>query len=150
MMKKIAVLVGAGALLLAVAAPALAYPVFFGSKDVAIVTNNVSATASTGGNSQENSGWVVSGNNNLKTGGANAYAGAVTVANTHIGCGPYCGGGGHTDFANVGNYVAANANTGLNDQGNSGLFVEGNNITTTGAAYSTAHAWTIVNTHWGM
>jgi len=167
-MKKIAALVGAGALVLALVVPAMARG---RSRDVAIVTNSASAVASTGANTQGNGvaadddvrGNVnVSGNNTMRTGDAEAYAGALVVANTHVGCG-YCASGGrrHKDFAMVGNSAGAGAYTGENGQGNyvsagddvgsrcgSGTTnVSGNNSLVTGDATSRARAWTVVNTH---
>lgn len=163
-MKKFASLVGAGALLLG-----MAVPVFAWSSDVAIVKNSAGAYADTGLNGQGNgvsvekagaNDIVVGGNNSMTTGNATAYAGALVVANTHIGCGPCAGGGwGHKDFAIVKNDASAEAYTGWNGQGNGvdvykahadDITVGGNNSVTTGVADSTARAWTIVNTHWGM
>jgi len=142
-MKKIAALIGAGALLLSVATPAFAWW-WGGSRDTAIVTNSAIATADTGLNSQGNyvvagddvrGGVNVSGNNSLTTGEASATATAVVVANTHKECCPSpcigyaCGGGfgggsnrcecPHTDYANVNNGASAGAFTSGNFQGNS-------------------------------
>ena len=171
MIKKIAALAGAGAMLLAVAGPAFAVvPGFWGtgSKDVAIVNNGASAVASTGGNGQGNSATVkkagvtgdveVSGNNNMTTGEAQADATAVVVANTHIGCST-CGWSlGHKDVAVVNNGAQAGSLTGDNGQGNAATVkkahvggeveVGGSNTLKTGPASSDADAWTVVNTHW--
>jgi len=163
MVKKLASLAGAGALLLSVAVPVLAW-----SSDVAFVNNSATAVAGTGLNVQGNGVTVtkasagdinVRGNNSLTTGDADAYAGALVVANTRISCGR-CGGGGrgHTDVAYVNNSAGAGASTGDNGQGNGvtvkkafagGINVSGNNRLTTGDATSKARAWTVVNTHWG-
>lgn len=181
MVKKIAALAGAGAILLSVAVPVFAvYGHHHGSSDVAIIRNSATANANTGENVQGNMAIVggrgvddvtVRGDNWMSTGDATAYAGALVVANTHIGCGR-CGGGGrgHTDLALVGNSAVANANTGWNFQGNyagpsvngasaeghgnhghgdSDVTVGGDNTMRTGGADSTARAWVIVNTHWG-
>lgn len=182
MKKLIAFGAGAGLLL------AAAVPVFAngdhgrgGSSDVAIVRNSASAGANTGYNSQGNTALIggqgevedvtVGGNNDMTTGNADAYAGALVVANTHIGCG--CESRGHKDFALVDNSAEAGADTGDNGQGNAALIggysdsqslgggdrdneveditVNGNNTMTTGDASATSRAWTIVNTHmsWG-
>jgi len=168
-MKKLAAMAGAAALLLGATVPALAHPWHWhGGSDVAIVENSASAVANTGENGQgnavlanggHNDDTTVSGNNYMSTGGADAYAGALVVANTHIGCGPCASGGpNHRDFAMVGNGAYAVANTGENGQGNAveedgghndDTTVGGDNTMVTGGAVSTARAWTVVNTHWG-
>jgi len=172
-MKKVAALVGAGALVLVAVVPAFGWGGwwFGGSRDVAIVTNSAGAFADTGDNLQGNGvsagddvrgDAYVSGNNTMRTGDAEAYAGALVVANTHVGCG-YCASGGrhHRDFAMVDNSAGAEAYTGYNGQGNyvdaaddvgswcggRNTSVSGNNSLTTGNAGSRTHAWTVVNTH---
>lgn len=169
MMKKLAAMAGAAALLLGATVPALAHHRhWYGGSDVAMVENSASAVASTGGNGQgnavlanggHNDDTTVSGNNYMSTGDANAYAGALVVANTHIGCGPCASGGRkHKDFAMVKNGAGAGAYTGGNGQGNAveengghndDTTVSGNNSMTTGNATSKARAWTVVNTHLG-
>ncbi len=170
MSKKIAALIGAGALFLAAAAPALAW----WSSDTAYVSNSAVAVATTGGNGQGNGakvnnstvgGWcgsgsvTVSGTNSMTTGDADATATAGVVANTHKGC-LTCG-WWHTDFASVNNSAVAVADTGNNGQGNglevnhstvgkygSGLVnVSGNNTMNTGDASATSRAWVMVNIH---
>jgi len=179
-MKKLISLIGAGALLLSVATPTFAWW-WGGSQDTAIVNNGATSYANTGWNGQGNLAVVdgrgvgdvaVDGNNRMVTGDATAYAGALVVANTHVGCGNCASGGrGHRDFALVGNNATANADTGDNGQGNTALVgggldasgqgghgehgssdvtVGGNNTIRTGSADSTARAWTIVNTHVGF
>jgi len=173
MMKKIAGLVGAGALLLSAAVPALAWGGWNwwgSSSDTAIVTNTAVSSANTGLNSQGNGVSVVGGDevedvtvggsNTMTTGDASSYAGALVVANTHVGC-DLCSSGGrrHEDFALVDNFALSGADTGLNGQGNGvsvdenddeveDVTVTGNNWLSTGDANSTARAWVVVNTHW--
>lgn len=170
MVKKLAALAGAGALLLATAGPAFGIFWWGGSRDVAIVENGAGAYSNTGGNTQDNFAAVTfgggvdvdgaDGNRSMTTGDATAYAGALTVANTHVGCGP-CASGGlwHKDFAMVKNGAVADANSGVNAQDDFAVVTfgggvdvdggEGNRYMGTGGADSTARAWTIVNTHWG-
>ena len=162
MIRKLAALAGAGALLLGAAVPVFATGWSWGSSDVAIVNNGASAYADTGGNSQDvmaqKGGDIddANGSRYINTGSATAYAGALTVANTHVGCGPCASGGwGHKDFAMVNNGAEAMALTGYNSQdvmaqkGGSINDADGDRTVYTGAADSTARAWTIVNTHWG-
>lgn len=158
-MKKLLVGAASMALLFGSAMPALAW----GSSDVAFVRNSSTAVSSTGGNGQGNTVTVnkahadeieVNGNNTMTTGSANSYAGAVVVANTHVGCG--CDSRHHNDVAFVANDAGALSTTGDNGQGNGvsvkkahaeDVEVSGNNVLTTGNAKSTSHAWTVVNTH---
>jgi len=90
MVKKIAALAGAGALLLAVAGPALAWN--FSWVDV---DNAAGAIADTGGNSQDNSAVAIgygnsadagsgSGYRSMTTGPAYSNASAFTVVNTTL------------------------------------------------------------------
>lgn len=163
MMKKIAALAGAGALLLGAAVPVFAH-----SWDWAYVNNSAVAVADTGGNSQSNiaeayyySGATVyggSGARTMYTGDADAYAGALVVANTHIDCG-LCSSRWHTDSAQVTNGAGAYAYTGDNGQDDVAFADYSSGATTygsagarymdTGSADSEVRAWTIVNTHWG-
>lgn len=165
-MKKLIAVAGAGAMLLSIAGPAFAYG-SYGSADVAIVNNGAIATSNTGNNSQGNVSSVykgraedvsVSGNNNMTTGAASSYAGAVVVANTHVGCG--CESSRHhSDVAIVDNGALAGSNSGANGQGNASAVekgraedvrVSGTNSLVTGDSSSTARAWTIVNTHFSL
>lgn len=141
MVKKLAALAGAGAILLSVAVPVLAKPHKHhgGSSDVAMVFNGASATSNTGGNSQGDYAEAYkgseaevevegnSGDRKVETGEADADATAVVVANTHVSCGN-CGhkggkgpkgGESHTDMAMVGNGAIADANSGDNWQDDS-------------------------------
>lgn len=186
MFKKLIALGGAAALLLGTAVPTFAWYPFFGSSmDVAKVTNTAISTANTGGNIQGNyiaaygSDEVedidVGGNNQMITGSATSYAGALTVANTHLDCCNQCDECDedecdedecedlqcpcpHKDFAMVENGAMSEASTGMNGQGNGveaeyteydaeDIGVTGNNNLITGGVNSTARAWTIVNTH---
>ena len=172
MIKRLIAIGGATALLLGAAVPALAWG-GWGSRDVAIVGNEAVAVANTGGNTQDNfaAGDEAEvedndGDRYMDTGDADAYAGALVVANTHVGCDcdednnteSLNGGGGsnHKDFALVGNGAGALANTGDNAQDDVALGDgddaevednDGNRTMYTGNASSTARAWTIVNTH---
>lgn len=166
MVKKIASIVGAGALLLAMAGPAFGW--WMGSWDVAVVKNRANATAVSGMNSQSNIAIVTYGGGvtvngaggarTMYTGNANADAGALVVANTHVGCG-WCASGGwmHKDIALVDNKADAGASSGNNWQDDmaqvtygGGVKVNGGSGTrymNTGRADAESHAWTIVNTH---
>lgn len=165
MVKKLAALAGAGAILLFVAAPALANGWWWHE---AIVENSAEAVSNTGMNTQDNYAKVrfgglvlvdgASGDRTMTTGDASAKAKAVVKANTHIGCDPCAGDGPHhEDFAFVGNGAYAEANTGLNAQDdladveNDGeVLVDGglgDRTLTTGNAWSKAKAYTIVNAH---
>lgn len=141
MVKKAIAIAGAGALLLSLAVPALGYNYgggygfMGGSNDVAMITNNVGASANSGFNWQTNMAMGGdSGNNNMTTGKATAYAGSLTIANTHVGCcaqppcGYPCGGYGmgnqgesSSDFAWITNNVGASANSGYNMQVNTAM-----------------------------
>ncbi len=165
MMKKIAALIGAGALLLSVATPTFAWW-WGGSDNTANVNNGAEAVANTGGNSQSNVAQVTygggvtvngaSGDRTIYTGDANAYAGALVVANTHVGGGS-CVTEHDDDVAVVGNGAGALADTGLNAQDDVAVVTHGGGVNVSGgagtrylnsgAADSTARAWTIVNTH---
>jgi len=137
-MKKIAALIGAGAMLLSVAVPALAVyrPPRRLSSNLAIVTNTTTAEAYTGGNSVGNNstvgqygggnsaGATQTNNVGITTGAAEADATGVVVANTKVGCGcyqPTCGrcGSGDSNTAFVKNNTEAYAGTGGNSVGNS-------------------------------
>jgi len=172
MIKKIAALAGAGAILLLVVAPVMAIDGFdgpFWSWDEAYVNNSAAAIANTGGNSQGNyasalgcyntaKGGSGSGDRWMRTGSAFAFSRAVVVANPHLGCDgcsdePY-----HWDFARVNNSAYAEANTGANSQNNSASakgFLNragagsgsGDRGMRTGPASAHAAAWTIVNPH---
>jgi hypothetical protein len=169
MMKKLAAMAGAAALLLGAVAPTFAEdgPFFpWWSQDVAVVNNGATAVANTGGNKQGNgaaynivnSGNVaVTGNNWMGTGKADAYAGALVIANTHMGCDLCSVSLFHQDYAGVNNGATAVADSGNNGQGSGangnyvwvgGVYVTGNNGMDTGNAISTARSWTVVNTHW--
>ncbi len=166
MIQKIASVAGGAALLLGSAVPAFAWGWHGSSADIAIVDNAAVATANTGGNTQGNVADVsggddtnVGGNNGMTTGNASASAGAVVVANTHVGSDCDCvSPRHHKDFARVRNAAVATANTGGNTQGNVALVdgyddpddttVGGNNSMTTGSATSRAKAFVLVNTHW--
>ena len=139
MIKKIAAIVGAGALLLSVAGPALArvnqggcvcrWPNLFCAcrdENTAVVTNGASAMALTGGNSQGDYAEVNGcggeaeveneGSRSITTGDASAYAGALTVANVTVGCST-CGlDRPVTNRARVANGADAYADTGDNHQ----------------------------------
>jgi len=166
-MKKIAALVGAGALVLATVVPAFGWHPMFGSDNVAMVSNSATAVANTGGNSQSNVADVqhgggvnvygASGNRTMYTGDADAYAGALVVANTHVGCGKKCVDNHDDDVAMVRNGALASADTGTNGQDDAAVVRHGGGVTVgggtgsrylvTGDASSTSRAWTIVNTH---
>lgn len=172
MLKKLAALTAAGALVLAVAAPVLAiWPgPMFGSDNVAVVTNSAVSIADTGGNSQDDTAKATltmgsnassgsSGDRSIDTGSANSYAGALVVANTHIGCG-LCSPAHDDDVALVGNEALSGAYTGDSHQDDyarvllsvgSGASTgsSGNREIDTGNSTSKARAWTVVNTHWG-
>lgn len=170
MFKKLAVAAGAGALLLGMAGSAFAWWPMFGSDNVAIVDNSAVAIADSGGNSQSDTAKATltmgssatagsTGNRTIDTGNASAYAGALVVANTHIGCG-LCTPAHDDDVAMVGNEALAGAYTGGNAQddyarvllgvgSNADAGSTGNRTIRTGDTGSTARAWTIVNTHWG-
>lgn len=134
-MKKIAALIGAGAMLLSVAVPAFAGGHRHhdeGNMNVANVTSEVYALSETGGNTVGNSARVrkadvkgdveVEGDNTVRTGAADALAVGVVVANTQVGCST-CGrrGGSQSEknIANVTSGVYADAITGENIVGNS-------------------------------
>lgn len=174
MMKKIAVLAGAGALLLGLAGSALAWGPMWGDLNVANVDNATVAIAGTGGNSVGNlavveragvSGEVeVEGDNNVNmtTGGADALAVGVVVANTQIGCST-CGRRGPSstrNIASVDNATVADADTGTNNVGGAAsvkmahiggeVEVEGNNNVnlTTSEASAKSIGVVVVNTRW--
>lgn len=166
MIKKLAVTLGAGSMLLVMVAPALAGFDW----NYAYVKNSSKSYANTGANSQgnygETYGWDNSvdvnadGNRSMTTGTAHSYSGAMTLANTHVAdydcdsCSP------DFDIARVYNSAYADSNTGANSQDNVGyahgsyhdVDVDGDGTRTmnTGKAESESHAWTVVNTHWGM
>lgn len=175
MMKKIAVLAGAGALVLSLAVPALARPhhSMSGDLNVANVDNATTAVANTGVSAGNVAtiyeagvgGEVrVDGTNvvkQLSTGEANALAVGVVVANTQIGCST-CGRHGSSstkNIADVGNATVADAETGA--AAGSGVSVErahtgqvevgGTNVVKqlhTGDANSDSYGVVVVNTRW--
>jgi hypothetical protein len=165
MMKRIIAAAGAGAMVLAASATVFAYGQYpwwgWGSRDVAVVENVAVADSVTGGNSQDVTAWScgyiddANGTRSIRTGNANAYAGAVTIANTHVGC-DQCGWGwgSHNDYANVGNYAQSYGLSGGNTQdvtawrGGRVNDADGSRAVSTGNANTESHAWTVVNTHW--
>lgn len=174
MMKKILALAGAGALLLSVAGPAFGctglWCLFCRDVNNADVENNAQATAYTGWNSQsdladvEHGGGVTvnsTGDRDIHTGNADAYAGALVVANTNVSC---CDGDScwclETNNARVRNGAGAMADSGLNYQDDMARVLHGGGVTVnggdgsrvihTGNADSEARAWTIVNTRLGF
>ena len=157
MMKKIAALIGAGAMLLSVAGPA------FGAWNYARVNNSSGAEAVTGSNSQNSSAGVAytrgssanvgsTGTRSIVTGDACADSTAVTVANTNVFS------GWTMNTAYVGNDSYALALTGSNNQNDSASTAysfgssaytgsTGNSHVTTGYAGADSDAWTVVNTN---
>ena len=165
MVKKIAALAGAGALLLAVAGPALAWN--FSWVDV---DNAAGAIADTGGNSQGNYATAdgvynsadagsSSGARSMVTGSATAVAAAGVTVNTTLydwSCGE-CYYPWSESYVDVENAALAGADTGGNSQDNSAVAIgygnsadagsgSGYRSMTTGPAYSNASAFTVVNT----
>ena len=157
MMRKIAALIGAGAMLLSVATPA------FGVWNYAWVNNSSGAEAVTGSNSQNSSAGVAytwgssanvgsTGTRSIVTGDACADSTAVTVANTNVFS------GWTMNTAYVGNDSYALALTGSNNQNDSASTAysfgssaytgsTGNSHVTTGYAGADSDAWTVVNTN---
>jgi hypothetical protein len=145
-MKKIAALVGAGALVLALVVPAMAtwtWP----SNDVTIsnwanVSTKVNTSANTGSN--RIGGKYVWGGK-IKSGEAMSVSLASTTANTNsVGC-LKCGDDVTiSNWANVSTKVNTSANTGNNSIG--GKCVGGGSILT-GDAVSQSEAYTVVNTN---
>jgi len=165
MMRKIAALIGAGAMLLSVATPAFAW-----NWSYVDVENYSEAIANTGGNSQDNSAVAEvvdndadagssTGARNMTTGSATAVAGAGVTVNTTLcdwSCG-YCYSSLNQSDVSVGNAAFAAANTGGNSQNNSAVATgygndadagssSGVRNMTTGPAVSNAQAFTVVNT----
>ena len=165
MMRKIAALIGAGAMLLSVATPAFAW-----NWSYVDVENYSEAIANTGGNSQNNSavasgGWnnadagSSSGARNMTTGSATAVAGAGVTVSTCLydwSCGDCYLSLNQSDVS-VYNAALAGANTGGNSQNNSAVATgygndadagssSGVRNMTTGPAVSNAQAFTVVNT----
>jgi len=155
-MKKIAALVGAGALVLTLVVPAMANPPGGGGggnppstggvdlTNWASVTNIVSARANTGFNS-------VSGmclwRGKIWTGDAAAVAGTQTLVNQNIVDCKDCGGSTKiSNTAYVTNNVSASANTGFNSVGKLSWRV-GSATIGSGNAYAEAGAYTVVNTN---
>ena len=158
MMRKIAALIGAGAMLLSVATPA------FGAWNYAFVNNSSDAQSVTGSNSQNSSAGVAwsgfssantgsTGARTIVTGDACADSTAVTVANTNV-----FSGGPTMNTAYVGNDSYALALTGSNNQNDSASTAysfgssaytgsTGNSHVTTGYAGADSDAWTVVNTN---
>jgi len=135
MLKKLIVTGAAAGLLLVSASAAFAAFPSFGTSNMAVVTSNVSASSTTGGNSTSAT-W---GSNKVTTGNAYSKAGAVTLANTNV------GGGNTSNGAFVLSNVGAGSSTGGNSTVASGFF--GGNTVTTGNAHSTAGSLTVVNTN---
>jgi len=145
-MKKIAALVGAGALVLALVVPAMAvwsWP----SNDVNVsnwanVSTRVSTSANTGGNSI--GGKYVWGGR-VRSGDAVSIAVVGTTVNTNeVSC-PTCNGDVNvSNGANVSTKVSTSANTGGNSIG--GRCVGGGRILTGGAA-AQSEVYTVVNTN---
>ena len=165
MMKKIAALIGAGAMLLSVATPAFAW-----NWSYVDVENYSEAIANTGGNSQDNSAVAEvvdndadagssSGARNMTTGSATAVAGAGVTVSTCLydwSCGDCYLSLNQSDVS-VYNAALAGANTGGNSQNNSAVATgygndadagssSGVRNMTTGPAVSNAQAFTVVNT----
>jgi len=120
MMKKIAALIGAGAMLLSVAGPA------FGAWNYADVNNTSSAVSNTGANSQNNYASVTysglsaanagsMGTRSIVTGDACSDSTAVTVANTNVASGGFA----TMNTAHVDNGSYAESWTGSNSQNDS-------------------------------
>jgi len=166
MMRKIAALIGAGAMLLSVATPAFAW-----NWSYVDVENYSEAIANTGGNSQDNSAVAEvvdndadagssSGARNMTTGSATAVAGAGVTVSTCLydwSCGDCYLSLNQSDVS-VYNAALAGANTGGNSQSNSAVATggcgndadagsgSGYRSMVTGPAYSNAQAFTVVNT----
>ena len=165
MVKKIAALAGAGALLLSVAVPAFAW-----NWSYVDVGNYVGAVADTGGNSQGNYATAngvydfadgsSSGARSMTTGSATAVATADVTVGTNLYDCDWCGGccfSKNISDVYVENFAMAEANTGSNAQNNSAVASgyenhadassgSGYRSMTTGPAYSNASAFTVVNT----
>jgi len=144
-MKKIAALVGAGALVLALVVPAMA--VWLPTSDVNIsnwanVSTRVSTSANTGGNSI--GGKYVWGGK-VTSGDAMSVSLTSTTVNTNsVGC-LTCGDDVNvSNWANVSTKVSTSANTGGNSIG--GRCVGGGRILTGGAA-AQSEVYTVVNTN---
>ena len=142
MIKKLASLAGAGALLLGMAGVALAQgpvPGLVWNFNQAWVETSANASANTGRNSQNDVTWFwgeAKGDDYMATGVASAQAGAVTVANQNTtALVSFCGECGsdlavfNDNWASVYTGANASANTGRNSQndvaGNFPLHVEG-------------------------
>jgi len=166
MFKKLAALAGAGAILLAVAAPALAW-----NWSYVDVGNYAGAVADTGGNSQGNyataggtynsaNAGSSSGDRSMFTGSATAVATADVTVGTNLYDCDWCEGCCFSENISdvyVENFAMAEANTGSNAQNNSAVASgyenyadassgSGYRSMTTGPAYSNASAFTVVNT----
>ena len=165
MMRKIAALIGAGAMLLSVATPAFAW-----NWSYVDVENYSEAIANTGGNSQDNSAVAEvvdndadagssSGARNMTTGSATAVAGAGVTVSTCLydwSCGDCYSSLNQSDVY-VDNAALAGAYTGGNSQSNSAVATgygndadagsgSGYRNIVTGPAVSNAQAFTVVNT----
>ena len=165
MMRKIAALIGAGAMLLSVATPAFAL-----NWSYVEVENYSEAIANTGGNSQDNSAVAEvvdndadagssSGARNMTTGSATAVAGAGVTVSTCLydwSCGDCYLSLNQSDVY-VDNAALAGAYTGGNSQDNDataeGVYNSadagsgsGYRSMVTGPAVSNAQAFTVVNT----
>lgn len=135
-MKKIAAILGAGAMLLAIAGPAFARDSHHsqqGNSNVAFVTNTTSSGAFTGNNGVGNGATVrkadvkgnvsVTGDNSVNTGAADSLAVGVVAANTVVGCSTCNRRDSHStsstsNVAFVNNETTSVASTGDNAVGN--------------------------------
>lgn len=165
MLKKLAALAGAGAILLSIATPAFAHSV----KNRANVTQVTSSSANTGGNLQGNGAYVTKahvsgeveaeGSNSMTTKKAESSAVGVVAANTNVNAdcdSCVTSARRQRNSANVTQVTSSSASTGNNIQGNvasvekagvSGdVEAEGNNNMTTGKAESSAVGVVVVNT----
>jgi len=163
-MKKIAALIGAGAMLLSVAAPALATV----NINKAKIKNTTVVSAGTGGNVVGNGASVskagvsgsnvtADGSNTVDTGNAKVRNLEVTAANTNVNCGT-CGlAGVNVNKAKVKSDTTVVASTGGNLVGNgasvemahvsgSNVTADGNNHVTTGDAAASNVGIILVNT----
>jgi len=164
MIKKIATIAGAAALLLGSAAPTLAFRHMpnYDVNNWAQVTTKVEAKADTGDNAQK---MYTAGSNYMETGDALAGASANTVVNVFDACGclPM---GDLNNWAMVNTDVKAKADTGDNFQkvwgalqvvkldrhhhGGGQQQPTGSNMLFTGNATAASEAWTVVNANWAQ
>ncbi len=165
-MKKLATLLGTGAVFLTLAVPAFGYDChgfmcwrkMLGDKNFAKVKNVAVAESDTGRNFQ-----IGSGDMKMYTGNAGADAYAEAVVNSSDCC-ESCWCPGDFNKAKVKNFAKAESDTGGNMQ--IGMDKEDHNpchndtrrpkpkkddgmlYMKTGAAYSSAGAWSVVNSNW--